>query len=66
MNETKTSPVAAVKNFAKRNERRILITAVVVSTTAAVLMRKGIAQHNEFLREHGLYDQFYTEVLPQA
>lgn len=54
------NPVVAVKNFVKRNERRILITTTVVSTTAAVLMRTGIAQHNEFLKQHGLYEQFYN------
>jgi len=56
----KTSPVAATINFVKRNERRILITTTVLSTTAAVMMRSGIAQHNEFLKQHDLYDEFYT------
>lgn len=56
----KQNPVVRVKNFYLRNERRILITTTVVSTTAAVLMRTGIAQHNEFLKQHGLYDQFYA------
>lgn len=60
MDTVKTSRVTSVKNFLVRNERRILITTTVVSTTAAVLMRSGIAQHNEFLKEHGLYDQFYA------
>lgn len=61
MNETaKKSRVTATKNWLKRNERKILITATVVSTTTAVLMRSGIHQHNQFLREHGLYEQFYN------
>lgn len=60
MNEpTKQSTVATVKNFVRKHERKILITTTVVSTTAAVLMRSGIAQHNEFLKEHGLFEQFY-------
>lgn len=57
--ETKQSVVARTVNFVRRNERRILITTTVVSTTAAVVMRTGIKQHNEFLKEHGLFDQFY-------
>lgn len=67
MNETtKTSPVAAVKNFVKRNERRILITTTVVSTTASVLMYRNVGAHNEFLKEHGLFDQFYAITSPEA
>ena len=43
----------------KKHERKILIATTVTSTAAAVLMRTGIAQHNAFLKEHGLYEQFY-------
>ena len=60
METTKQTPVAKFKNFVVRNERRILLTTTVVSTTAALVMRSGIAQHNAFLKEHGLYDQFYA------
>ena len=61
MNEpTKQNPVATLVNAVKKHERKILITTTVVSTTAAVLMRSGIAQHNAFLKEHGLYEQFYA------
>lgn len=56
---TKQSPVTRTKNFLKKHERKILITTTVVSTTAAVLFRTGIAQHNEFLKQNGLYEQFY-------
>lgn len=61
MNEpTKQNPVQVAVNFVKKHERKILVTTTVVSTTAAVLMRTGIAQHNEFLKQHGLYEQFYA------
>jgi hypothetical protein len=43
----------------KKHERKILIATAVTSTTAAVVFRSGIAQHNAFLKEHGLYEQFY-------
>lgn len=54
--------LASAKNFVVRNERKILITTAVVATTAAVLMRTGIKQHNDFLKEHGLFDAFYEMV----
>lgn len=63
MNETtKQSPVTTVRNFLKRNERRILITTTVVSTTGAVLMYRNVSALNEFLKEHDLLDQFYGTV----
>lgn len=43
----------------KKHERKILIATTVTSTGLAIAMRSGIAQHNAFLKEHGLYEQFY-------
>lgn len=43
----------------KKHERKILIATTVTSTGLAIVFRSGIAQHNEFLRQHGLYEQFY-------
>lgn len=61
MNEpTKQNPVRTFVNGVKKHERKILITTTVLSTGAAVLMRSGLAQHNAFLKEHGLYEQFYA------
>lgn len=56
----KQNPVVRVKNFVKRNERKILITTNVLTLGGVVMMRTGIAQHNEFLKQHGLYEQFYN------
>lgn len=53
--------LASAKKFYLRNERRILITTTVAVTSVAVLMRVGIKQHNDFLKEHDLYDMFYTQ-----
>lgn len=52
-------PVTAIKNTFKKHERKILITTTVVSTGYALLMRSGVAQHNEFLRQHDLFETFY-------
>lgn len=56
-----TKPNLAQKAVAgwKKHERKILIATTVTSTAAAVLMRSGVAQHNAFLKEKGLYDEFY-------
>lgn len=62
MSETaeKQSTVTKLKNTWRKHERKVLITTTVLSTTAAVVFRTGIAQHNAFLKEHGLYEQFYN------
>jgi hypothetical protein len=48
------------KNFVVAHKTQILVTALVVVTTTAVLMRTGIAQHNQFLKDHDLYEEFYA------
>lgn len=48
----------ASKNFVVKHK-----TAIAVTTTAAaclVLNHMALKQHNEFLKEKGLYDEFYT------
>lgn len=59
MNAAKKALVSA-KNKIAANKTKILGTLAVVATTAAVLQQKGIKQHNEFLKEKDLYDEFYT------
>lgn len=44
----------------KKHERKILIATTVTSTAMAMVMRTGIAQHNAFLKERGLFDEFYA------
>lgn len=60
---TKQSPVSKIKNFVARNERKILLTTTVTSTAMALVMRSNIAKHNEFLKEHELFNAFY-EITP--
>ena len=48
----------ATKNELKRHKVVIAVTA-----TAAIcfaINRMAIKQHNEFLKEHDLYEEFYT------
>lgn len=51
--------LVSMKNFVKKHERKILITTNVIAIGGVVMMRTGIAQHNDFLREHGLFEAFY-------
>lgn len=62
MNDTveKKSVAANVKEGFVQHRTKIAVGVAVVSTAAALLMRTGIKQHNAFLKEHGLYDQFYN------
>ena len=46
-------------SFLKKHESKILGGAVVITTTAAVLMRLGLNEHDKFLTEKGLYDEYY-------
>lgn len=57
MNAVKQTAVST-KNFVVRHK-----TAVAVATTITVMTiinRKSLEQHNEFLKEHGLYEAFHT------
>lgn len=51
----------STKKFVVRNQTRILLTTTAVATTAAVIMRIGLKQHNDFLKDHDLYEEFYAE-----
>lgn len=52
--------LATVKNFVVRNQTKILVTVAAVATTATVIQQIGIKQHNDFLKEHDLYEEFYA------
>lgn len=56
---TLKNKLSSAKNTVARNKTKILVTTTVVATGAAALMRIGIKQHNEFLKEKGLYEEFY-------
>ena len=46
--------------FVKKHETKILAAATVTSVALAALMRLGLVQHDNFLKEKGLYDEFYS------
>lgn len=52
------SRIARVKNFVDRH--KVSITMVATSTAWIAINRVALKQHDEFLKEHGLYEEFYT------
>lgn len=57
-NVTEIPRVNPVTNFVRRHK-----TAIAVTATAAIcltLNRIALAQHEAFLKERGLYDEFYN------
>jgi hypothetical protein len=50
--------LTSTKNFVKKHRVAIAITGTVA--TCLYLNYRAMEMHNEFLKEHGLYDQFYT------
>lgn len=59
MNHAKKALVSS-KNKIVRNKTKILGTIAVVATTAAVIQRYALNQHDSFLKEKDLYDEFYA------
>lgn len=52
--------ITSVKKFWAKNKDRILITSTVVLASVATIQQIGVRQHNDFLKEHGLFDEFYN------
>lgn len=52
--------MTSIKNFVARNQTKILTTALVVTTTIAVVEQIGVREHNQFLKDHDLYEAYYT------
>lgn len=51
----------SAKNFVQTHQTKILTTAVVLTSTAVVLQRRGLDEHKKFLDEKNLTDEFYAE-----
>ncbi len=52
--------LASAKSFVQRNQTKILVTITITSIGVAALSRIGLAQRDEFLRDHGLMDEFWA------
>ena len=50
----------AFKRIVRRYKTRALVTSTVISLTVVAIQQRGIKQHNAFLKDKGLYDEYYT------
>lgn len=62
MNQKLAAVAASAKNVVVRHKTKIAVTAAVVATATVsiALNRSAIKQHDDFLKEHDLYDKFYA------
>lgn len=58
MNEIEQKPKRSIKKFAARH--KVAITVVVTSVCWIAINRLALKGHNDFLKEKGLYDEFYV------
>lgn len=47
------------KTFVQKHKTALAVVATTI--VCAAIAKKGLEQHNEFLKEHDLYDTFYAE-----
>lgn len=52
--------VVSAKNKVVANRTKILGTVAVVATTAVAIQRYALNQHDQFLKDKDLYEEFYT------
>lgn len=50
----------AFKRFVKRNKFRALWSIATALGVVVVVQRRGLNLHDEYLKEKGLYDEYYT------
>lgn len=50
--------LVSTKNFVVRNKTALLVATAAIAVIA--IQQKGMKQHNDFLKEHNLYDSFYA------
>lgn len=48
------------KKFVTDHKTELVVTALTVTTVAAVVTQLGVRSLNEFLKEHDLYDEYYA------
>lgn len=54
MNKIYTS----TRDFIRRNKNTIIVGAI--TTTVIAIQQRSVQMHNDFLKEKGLYDEYYT------
>lgn len=56
--ETPETRTSRIKNFVAKH--KVAITVIATSTVWYGINRVALKQHDEFLRERGLLDEYYT------
>jgi hypothetical protein len=54
------NPAYIGKNFVVRNKTKIVTVVAATAVAVIAVQRAGLNQHNEFLREKGLFDEYYA------
>lgn len=49
-----------VKTFVAKHKEAIVVAGIAYAV--ASVLKTGLNQHNEFLKEKGLYEEFYAQV----
>jgi hypothetical protein len=57
MNKLQTATTSA-KNYVRKH--RVAVAVVATTVVCGAINRAALKQHNEFLKEEGLYEEFYT------
>lgn len=52
--------IRKMKSFVRRNKTKILVAALVVTTAGTALGFRNKRVTDEWLKERGLYDEFYA------
>lgn len=48
------------KPVVRRWKNRALVTSAVISVTAVAVQGRALRLHNDYLKEKGLYDEYYA------
>ena len=51
--------LVTMKDFVKRNQTKILVGALAVTTAVVAMQRANLRDHDDFLKEHDLYKTYY-------
>lgn len=52
--------VVKLRNFLARNKTKLLASGLVITTTYALLLMRNKNEWDKFLKDHDLYDEYYT------
>jgi hypothetical protein len=54
------NPVRIGQTFVVRNKTKIVVAVAATAVVVIAAQRAGLNQHNEFLKEKNLFDEYYA------